>query len=237
MNLIEPLAGSSFSRTFVPTLSTMPTDPTRARVVSVPAERLAGWVDQFRDRHGGLECLVVGPVLQLRAPDGATADFAIPFPPLPPAPDALATLIPHVVRDRRVGAILVRRGGYAVGVFLGSTLLRSKVGSSYVQGTTKAGGWSQQRYARRRANQTDQAYAEAADVAARILLPEGDDLQGVYGGGDRVGVRAVLADPRLAPLASLLIGPIRPTVDPRLRVLQAFPEQFRAVDIALNPLA
>jgi len=215
----------------------MPTDPTTPRVVSVPAERLAGWIDRFRDRHGPLESIVAGPVLQLRAPDGATADLAIPFPPLGPTPDAVQGLIEHVGRGRRVGAILVRRGGYAVGIFVGPTLVHSKVGSSYVQGKTKAGGWSQQRYARRRANQTDQAYGEAADVASTILLPEIGRLEAVFGGGDKVGVRAVLADPRLDPVRLLLTGPILPTVDPRLRVLQAFPKQFRAVDITLNHLA
>lgn len=215
----------------------MPTDPTGLRKVSVPADRLAGWIDRFRDRHGPLQATLAGSMLRLQAPDGATADLAIPFPPMPSAPDPIAALIEHVRHERRIGAILVRRGGYAVGIFAGATLVRSKVGSSYVQGTTKAGGWSQQRYARRRANQAEHAYAEAADVVATVLLPEIEGLQAVVGGGDRVGVRAVLADRRLAPLAALLIEPIRPTVDPRLRVLQAFPEQFRAVEISLNPQA
>ena len=67
--------------------------------------------------------------------------------------------------------MLVRRGGHAVGVFRGAELLASKVDSSYVQGTTKAGGWSQQRYARRRANQSRAAFADAATTAVRVLLP------------------------------------------------------------------
>ena len=75
----------------------------------------------------------------------------------------------HARRDRRVGVLLVRRAGFAVGVFEGATLVASKVDSTYVQGTTKAGGWSQQRYARRRANQASAAFAEAADVAVRVL--------------------------------------------------------------------
>ena len=215
----------------------MPSAPPSRRTVSVPADRLAGWIDRFQDRHGVIDAAVSGAVLRLQAADGATADIAIPFPPLSPTPDAIAALVEHVRRERRVGALLVRRGGYAVGVFAGASLVRSKIGTSYVQGKTKAGGWSQQRYARRRANQTDQAYAETADVAATILLPEVGRLEAVFGGGDKVGVRTVLADPRLAPLALLLVEPIRPTVDPRLRVLEAFPELFRAVDVTLNQLA
>ena len=149
----------------------------------------------------------------------------------------LQALLDHALVDRTVGAVLVRRGGYAVGWFTGRRLEGSKVGSTYVQGTTKAGGWSQQRYARRRANQTRDAYAEAAEVAATLLLPHLGDLAAVVGGGDAVGVHAVLADPRLAPLRALLQPRVLPTPDPRLRVLQAFGDQLRAVRITLNASA
>ena len=40
-----------------------------------------------------------------------------------------------------------------------------------MQGRTKAGGQSQQRFARRRDNQARQAFEAAADHAARILRP------------------------------------------------------------------
>jgi hypothetical protein len=113
----------------------------------------------------------------------------------------------------------------------------SKVGSAYVQGTTKAGGWSQQRYARRRDNQSRQAYAEAADVAVRVLLPHLDTLEAVVTGGDRPAVTAVLADTRLTALLPLGRPQVYPVPDPRLRVLTAFPEQFLAVQIHLNALA
>ncbi len=39
------------------------------------------------------------------------------------------------------------------------------------------------------------------------------------------------------PIRDKLTGPVLPTPDPRLRVLQAFPDQFRAVAITLNELA
>ena len=153
------------------------------------------------------------------------------------AGSALLSLIQHALRDRQVGAILVRRGGWAVGIFVGSELIESKVGRPYVQGQTKAGGWSQQRYARRRGQQAAQAYAATADAVARILLPRLADLEAVIPGGDRAGIDAVLADQRLAPIRDKLTGPVLPVPDPRLRVLQAFPEQFRAVAINLNELA
>jgi hypothetical protein len=172
----------------------------------------------------------------LVAPDGATAVVEVPFPPLP-SPERPASVVEHAVLERTVGAVLVRRGGYAVGWFTGARLVGSKVGSTYVQGTTKAGGWSQQRYARRRDNQTRQAYDEAADVVATLLLPHLPELTAVVGGGDAAGVQAVLADPRLTRLRALLQPRVLPTSDPRLRVLEAFGDQLREVRVRLNPLA
>lgn len=175
--------------------------------------------------------------MSLSAPDGARAEIQVPFPPLRLDGDTVDVVVAHALTPRTVGAVLVRKGGYGVGVFDGTELIVSKVGSAYVQGKTKAGGWSQQRYARRRANQTEQAYAAAAEVVADLLLPRVAQLAGVFGGGDKGAVHAVLDEPRLHRLRVLLTEPVLPTVDPRLRVLQAFPEQFRAVSIRLNALA
>ncbi|MGI3780494.1 MAG: acVLRF1 family peptidyl-tRNA hydrolase [Janthinobacterium lividum] len=205
------------------------------RVVLVAAERLSGWLTRFEARHGTSSATATASEVALIAPDGAGAVIEVPFPPLA-APEEPRSVVEHALLDRTVGAVLVRRGGYAVGWFTGRTLVGSKVGSTYVQGTTKAGGWSQQRYARRRANQTTQAYAEAADVVATLLLPHVNDLTAVVGGGDKVGVHAVLADPRLGGLRNLLRPRVLPTPDPRLRVLQAFGDQLREVRITLNAL-
>ena len=166
----------------------------------------------------------------LTAADGALAEIEVPFPPL--TGGRVADLLAHVARPRRVGVLLVRRGGHAAGVFVGRTLESSKVGSSYVQGGTKAGGWSQHRYARRRANQAAAAFAVAADVAARVLLAA--PLDAVVLGGDRGAVRAVLTDPRLAPLEPLVTGAWLDVKDPKLRVLAATPEQFLAVRITVR---
>lgn len=154
----------------------------------------------------------------------------MPFPPL--AGTRIADLLSHVKRVRRVGVLLVRRGGYAAGVFAGDVLEASKVGSSYVQGGTKAGGWSQQRYARRRANQAAAAFAEATEVAVRILGSV--EMDAVVCGGDRGAVRTVLADPRLAGLEPLITAPWLDVKDPKLRILQATPRQFLAVRITVT---
>jgi hypothetical protein len=203
------------------------------RRVSVPAERLARWLDGFAERHGATAAQATDTQVELTGADGARAWLDVPFPPLPPTADPCAALIEHVQQRRSVGVLLVRRRAHAVGVFDGDTLVASKVDTAYVQGTTKAGGWSQQRYARRRHNQAQAAFQHAADAAATVLLPH--RLDALVCGGDRAAVTAVLADPRLQPLAQLRTPPFLAVPDPRLRVLQATPEQFRAVQVSLDP--
>jgi hypothetical protein len=218
-----------------------PAIPQGARRLTVPAARLPKWLDGFAERHGGLQTrLLPDPAapeqVVISAADGSTVWIEVPFPPWQPAPSRpLTSLQLHLNQRRRIGALLVRRGGYAAGVFDGTELVSSKVGSSYVQGTTKAGGWSQQRYARRRSNQSKQAFAEAAEVAVRILLPEAGRLAALICGGDKAAVEAALSDPRLAPLLPLRTPPFLPVPDPRLKVLQATPEQFLTVRLAIHP--
>ena len=90
-------------------------------------------------------------------------------------------------------------------------MVESKVGQRHVQGRTKAGGQSQQRFARRRDNQARQAYEAAADHAARILGPAASPA--LVTGGDHAAVDAVLADPRLGPVP--VVGPWLAVPDPR----------------------
>lgn len=199
--------------------------PQGARQVHVSPERLGKWLAGFEDRHGGSTTVVSADRVELTGADGDRAWVEVPYPPLD------GDLVEHALRPRRIGVLLVRRGGYAAGVFDGAALAASKVGSNYVQGTTKAGGWSQQRYARRRAHQASAAFASAADGAARVLAEA--TLDAFVAGGDREAVKAVLIDRRLAHLVPS--GPWLTVKDPRLRVLTTMPEQFRAVRISLVP--
>lgn len=215
--------------------------PPDARRLSVATARLPKWLDGFADRHGGLQTRLVPDAVSpeqvvITAADGSTVWIEVPFRPWQPAASRpLTSLQLHLNQRRRIGVLLVRRGGYAAGVFDGTELVSSKVGSSYVQGTTKAGGWSQQRFARRRANQARHAFAEAAEVAAKILLPEAGRLAALICGGDKAAVEAALSDPRLAPLLPLRQPPFLAVPDPRLKVLQATPEQFLVVNVAIFP--
>ena len=199
-------------------------------------ERLAGWLDRFAGRHGGLGPAAVDPAAVLvTAADGAVAECRVPFPPLVPDPtDPYGGLVAHALVERRVGVLLVRLGGHAAGVFAGDRLLASKVGSRLVHGRNAAGGQSQQRFARRREGQVRVALAAAADVAAAVLVPAAATLDAVVLGGDRRAVDPVLADPRLAPLRPLVVPARIDVPDPRLKVLQGTPALFRAVRIRLT---
>ncbi|TQJ06844.1 acVLRF1 family peptidyl-tRNA hydrolase [Kribbella jejuensis] len=186
------------------------------RTVSVAPGRLGRWLDGFGERHGAVRYDVTPASVTLTAEDGSTAVVAVPFEPL--AELSREGLVAHVLRERRLGVLLVRRGGYAAGVFAGGKLLDSKVGSRHVQGTTKAGGWSQQRYARRRDNQAREAFAAATEVAVRILAPAKLDV--LVCGGDRRAVDTVLEDPRLRDVAALVQPPFLGVPDPKQKVLE-----------------
>jgi VLRF1 release factor-like protein len=137
-----------------------------------------------------------------------------------------APLLDHVRRERTVGVLLVRLGGHAAGVFEGERLVDSKVGSRLVHGRHRKGGSSSGRFARRREGQARAALEQAADVAARVLLPR--RLDAVVLGGDRRALDTVLADPRLAPLRALAVDRVLDVPDPRLAVLRAMPDRFLA---------
>ena len=204
------------------------------RWVDVAAERAERFLAGFADRHGPVQVTATPEVVRLVAADGAVAECEVPFPPLP-MDESLpyAGLVAHVLRDRRVGVVLVRRGGFAAGVFDGVRLVASKVDSRHVQGRTAAGGWSQQRFARRREGQARVAWEAAAETVAAVLLPQWETLDAVVAGGDRSACDEVLRDPRLVPLASLLVARRLDVPEPRLRVLENTPAAFRAVRVRL----
>jgi hypothetical protein len=203
--------------------------------VGVSPERLAGWVERFGAGHGAITSTVDTEVVTLTAADGAVAELTVPFPPLRPDPaDPYGGLVAHALRPRRVGVLLVRLGGYAAGVFDGTTLVASKVGSRQVHGRSAAGGQSQQRFARRREGQVRLALAAAADTAFAVLVPAVSTLDAVVLGGDRRAGDDVLADTRLAPLRPLVVESRLDVPDPRLKVLQGTPELFRSVRIRIT---
>jgi hypothetical protein len=201
------------------------------RWVEVDPERLPRWLAGFAERHGQSTVDIDGDAVRLRAADGETATCYAP--PGAPTPVDLDGFVAAAAEHRRLGLLLVRRGGFAVGVAAGTDLVSSKVDSRYVQGRTAAGGWSQQRFERRRENQAKALAGAAADTALRLLVPETGRLDALVAGGDRRLVDAVLADPRLAVLVPLRSERFLDVPDPRLTVLQAAVRGARTVRIRL----
>jgi hypothetical protein len=195
---------------------------TETRTVLVPGERLVRWFENFGIRHGPPDLTVCEARLVATAPSGAVAEAALPFGREYDGPADVVTFGEAVRGPVRWGLLLVRKGGFAVAVGEGPRLVASKVGQRHVQGRTKAGGQSQQRFARRRDNQARHAYEAAADHAHRILVTEAasGDLEALVCGGDRGAVEAVLSDPRLTGVACRRTGPWLAVPDPRRAVLE-----------------
>ncbi|HET7350275.1 MAG TPA: acVLRF1 family peptidyl-tRNA hydrolase [Marmoricola sp.] len=181
--------------------------------VLVPPARLARWVENFAARHGSSALDVQQGQLTGIADDGSTFAAALPFGGTYDGPPVVEDFVASCLAPPRWGVLLVRKGGFAVARLQGEELAESKVGQRHVQGRTKAGGQSQQRFARRRDNQARHAYEAAAEHAARIL----PGVECLVTGGDHAAVEAVLADRRLADL--VVVPPFLAVPDPRRSVL------------------
>ncbi|KQX66863.1 acVLRF1 family peptidyl-tRNA hydrolase [Angustibacter sp. Root456] len=211
------------------------------RRVEVAPQRVRRWVDGFVERHGPAQSRVTGGAVHLLAADGSTAVLSPLLPLVPGAlePDAVAVLVQHVQKaPSPLVVVLVRRGGYAVGVVREGRLTASKVGSRYVQSRTAAGGWSQQRFARRRDNQAAALLDSVADVVVRLAL--GDDGRSVetgtclVTGGDRTLVDQLLAQSRLSDLAAVRAPRHLDVPDPRADVLRAAVDRALAVEVLVT---
>lgn len=131
-----------------------------------------------------------------------------------------------------LAVLLIRRGGYAVAHVEGSILVLHKVGTRHVQSRTAAGGWSQQRFARRRGNQADELVRAVTEHFVRIVpagIPEG-----LIVGGDKTLVREVLDDARTAFVGELPRREFFDIGDPRRAVLDEVVRRARAVQVTID---
>jgi len=147
----------------------------------------------------------------------------------------LGPLFDALARDHIVAALLVRLGGYAVGVFEGERLVASKVGSRFVKGRHKKGGSSSGRFRRRRDEQARALIEEAAEVAAGVLEPCRDRIDFVARGGDRAAVERVLAArPELGWLAGRTLPRFFSVPDPRQAVLERLPYDLYSAELSVE---
>lgn len=220
------------------------------RAVEVSAARLPGWFGRFAERHGELVETTAGAVeLLVRAGDGATATATVPYPPLHEAADSAgegpaAPLVGHLLVPRRIGVILVRLGGYSIGVVAtgpgkrpgegAAEVLVSTTGSRYVHGRAAAGGTSQRRFARRREGQARRALAATREQVERVLLPRCDELDAVVLGGDRRALAELRASAALGPVFALAQRRVLDVPDPRRAVLDAVADRLLCCEIVVR---
>ena len=144
----------------------------------------------------------------------------------------LAPLFDTLAEDHVVGVLLVRLGGYAVGVFEGEQLLASKVGSRFVKGRHKKGGYSANRFRRRREGQAKALIDEAATVAGETFEPWRSRIEFVAFGGHRAAIAEVLgASSLLDWTADRTLPRFFSVPEPRQRVLERMPYDLYAAEL------
>ncbi|MGI8695308.1 MAG: acVLRF1 family peptidyl-tRNA hydrolase [Mycobacteriales bacterium] len=200
-------------------------------MTEIAPETIGDWLSKFARCHGDPAVSLDGATAVLTAPDGVTARLvgAVSGTARRGEPDWLAR---WAMPPRATGIVLVRRGGYAVGLGQGPRLLTHKCGTRYVQARTAAGGWSQQRFARRRGNQAADLAGAVAQLVVDRVLPGMPRL--LILGGDRGLVRDVVADRRLAALQPLARREFYDLPDPGLAVLRRALWRGRAVRISVT---
>lgn len=198
----------------------------------MPFDRVPGWVTRFEGAHAGTEWRVEEDAAYAASADGTKVRIAVPVPPL----DALTLegLTAHLQQTWDIGVVLVRKGGFGIARLHGSTLVEHKIGRRHVQGRTKAGGWSQHRFANRRDNQATAAFDAAAGHVQLLLVDPGVHLDLMGTGGDRTAVSRVLAHPELRSLATIPHVWLGGVADPSRAVLDAAISDVRSVEVTLT---
>ncbi|SER65489.1 hypothetical protein SAMN05216188_113243 [Lentzea xinjiangensis] len=198
------------------------------RAVEVEPERVQGWIGRFADRHGPVRVQVTDTAVGITAADGATARFATR------GGTSVDEVVRRLAEPRRIGLVLVRLGGHSVGVAFGGRVEVSATDRKQVHGRIRAGGWSQQRFARRREGQARVALQAAADDVARLLVPRLARLDGVVLGGDRQALDVLRDDRRLAAVFALAEERVLDVPEPRRAVLDEAARRARCVEIVIQ---
>ena len=171
-------------------------------------------------------------MVRVTAADGTTATAAVPFGAL--EEPSVEALVAHVLRPRRIALLLVRLGGHSVGIARDGRVEVSRTDRHLVHGRSAAGGWSQQRFARRRAGQARQALQSAARDAFEVLVPRLSEVDAVVLGGDRRALDELREDRRLAALFARAEPRVLEIGEPSRAVLEEAAGRALSVEITLR---
>lgn len=188
----------------------------------VPPARLERWTANFLKRHGATASNVVDGALVGFAQDGSSFEARLPFGRSYAGPATTDAFLEAASPPHEWGLVLVRKGGFAIARIEGERIVSSKVGQRHVQGRSKAGGWSQQRFARRRNNQAHRAYAAAAHHTEIII----GHLPVIVTGGDRAAIDEVV---QMTGLGARVVATMPDVREPRRGVFEEAVVDARSV--------
>jgi len=119
------------------------------------------------------------------------ATITLVIPPFPIEEQAdyseihVAPLIEVLERQRSLAVVLLRLGGFSLGLFRGETLVDAKTGQRFVKNRHRKGGQSQRRFDRIREKQTFELFGAVCETAREKLDPYEREIEYVLFGGDR----------------------------------------------------
>lgn len=160
--------------------------------ILLPGDRLHRWIANFEKGHGPVKLQAQG-TLNGVAEDGSWFAVSLPFDRVYQGPATVADFLGAADPPTCWGLLLVRKSGFVVARLKNHEVVSHKLARRHVQGRTKAGGQSQQRFARRRENQAKAVHASAAAHAVEQLA----DVPELVLGGDRIAVEQTLSLARL----------------------------------------
>ena len=130
-------------------------------------------------------------------------------------------------REPTLGVLLLRMGGYSVGLFRGQRLVASKTGTRYVKGRHSAGGTSQGRFARVREKQIHYLYVKVCSVMREKWEPYQRELDHIFLGGERHTLTGFIKEcPFIQRLEPLIAERILTVGEPRRRELDRMPREL-----------
>lgn len=136
-------------------------------------------------------------------------------------------------RERTVAVLLLRLGGFTIGVFHGEALLDSKTDRRFVKNRHRKGGQSSRRFERIREKQVHELFGKACEEARLKLSPYEREIEHVLFGGDRRTVHAFRKEcdyferfggrlmPRFLPVPG----------DPNRDMLESMPREIWSSDV------